>query len=262
MQEAEIKILKGKNMYHVNNYILQINGFWNWRMFNEISHSATDLYFAILHCANKAGWVLDISIPNSSLCNLAGIADRSQLNKIRNQLIQHGLIEYTPGKKGKAGIYRISVLYDTNKGTNVDTNKGMNDDAITAPIMTPYINKNKNENKNINNIPPLSPKNQKKKSAVKDALNDIADEKLKQSLEAFIEMRKSIKKPLTHRALLMIINKLNKLAADTETQCLIIEQSILHCWQDVYPLKQEQEIRSSNETNNPFLAMARKEGFI
>ena len=68
---------------------------------------------------------------------------------------------------------------------------------------------------------------------------DGKTENLKSAYLAFIEMRKKIKKPLTERALQIIIGKVEKLSSDTETQMAIINQSVEHCWQSVYPLREE-----------------------
>ncbi|WP_337530296.1 hypothetical protein [Zhenhengia sp.] len=70
---------------------------------------------------------------------------------------------------------------------------------------------------------------------------------LNKTLLDFVEMRKEIKKKVTTRALKMILNKLNKLADDEYTKIKILEQSILHSWQDVYELKQ---VNSNYSVNN------------
>ena len=58
------------------------------------------------------------------------------------------------------------------------------------------------------------------------------------SWDGFCEMRKKIKKPLTDRAAKMILNELERLApGDDTTKALILDQSVKHCWQDVYKLK-------------------------
>lgn len=67
----------------------------------------------------------------------------------------------------------------------------------------------------------------------------IEDNSLKKIFNEFIEMRKTIKKPLTARALELLINRLNKLTTNTEEQKEILEQSIMNCWQNIYPLKTE-----------------------
>ena len=61
---------------------------------------------------------------------------------------------------------------------------------------------------------------------------------MSESWNGFCEMRKKIKKPLTDRAAKMILNELERLApGDDTTKGLILDQSVKHCWQDVYKLK-------------------------
>lgn len=61
---------------------------------------------------------------------------------------------------------------------------------------------------------------------------------LSESWKGFCEMRKKIKKPLTDRAAKMILNELERLAPGDDTaKTLILDQSVKHCWQDVYKLK-------------------------
>jgi len=53
----------------------------------------------------------------------------------------------------------------------------------------------------------------------------------------FKEMRKKIKKPMTEKAEEMLLTSLNKLSKDHKEQIAILNQSIFHCWQGVFPLK-------------------------
>ncbi|WP_274952460.1 hypothetical protein [Angelakisella massiliensis] len=63
---------------------------------------------------------------------------------------------------------------------------------------------------------------------------------LLQGLQEFEQMRKKLKKPMTDRAKQLLLSKLRKLSGDEGEQIAILEQSVLHGWQDVYPLKEEQ----------------------
>ena len=92
----------------------------------------------------------------------------------------------------------------------------------------------KNEKKYINISPQLE-----------DAIND------------FKEYRKKIKKPMTDKAVELLIDKLNKLASDDETKIAILNQSIMNGWQGVFPLKQDHEKSASN---NPFFDLLKEEG--
>lgn len=77
----------------------------------------------------------------------------------------------------------------------------------------------------------------------------ITDDDLKVLILEFIKMRKLKKKPLTDRALTIQLNKLVKLGATIEDQKKIVENSIVRCWDEFYPLKKEESnghIKSSN----------------
>jgi hypothetical protein len=54
-------------------------------------------------------------------------------------------------------------------------------------------------------------------------------------------MRKTKKKPMTEKAISMLLNKLDKITTDNNEQIKIMEQSIFHCWDSVYPLKEEKQ---------------------
>ena len=66
----------------------------------------------------------------------------------------------------------------------------------------------------------------------------IENEKLKQVLSDFKEMRKVMKKPMTEKAEQLLLNKLNGLSDNPEQQVKIVEQSIERNWLSVFPLKQ------------------------
>lgn len=57
-----------------------------------------------------------------------------------------------------------------------------------------------------------------------------------EALEAFAEMRKKIRKPLTEKAKQMVLKKLSSLAEDEGTQIEILNQSTMNSWQGVFPL--------------------------
>lgn len=92
-------------------------------------------------------------------------------------------------------------------------------------------------------------KKERKKSTYDDILGefDISDKDLIDAIYDFIKMRKMIKKPMTDRALRMVINKIRDIAPnDIKTQIKILEQSIMNSWQGVFPLQTEQTRRHFN----------------
>ena len=83
-------------------------------------------------------------------------------------------------------------------------------------------------------------KEKKKKETEFDSVinENFTDEELKQTIYEFIKMRKAIKKPMTTRALELLIEKLNKMASNEKEKIAILNQSIEHCWQTIYALKE------------------------
>ena len=60
---------------------------------------------------------------------------------------------------------------------------------------------------------------------------------LQTCLKEFCEMRNEIKKPLTERALKMLLEKLKGMASDESEMCEILRESIMNSWQGIFPLK-------------------------
>lgn len=101
-------------------------------------------------------------------------------------------------------------------------------------------NKEYKNNKNIRNIY-ISDIVASEPAELHDYLND------------FVKMRKSIKAPLTARALKTVLKELERLSGgDIETKTAILEQSIVKCWKTVYPLKNEQNTKQSEYKEDPY----------
>lgn len=65
---------------------------------------------------------------------------------------------------------------------------------------------------------------------------------LTEAWNGYVEMRKLIKKPLTERAGKLVAGKLQKLAPDDdERKAAILNQSVEHSWQGVFPLRDDDE---------------------
>ena len=87
---------------------------------------------------------------------------------------------------------------------------------------------NKN-NKNIKNI----------KECKEIIYSDVPE--LNETIIAFIDYRKSIKKPMSDRAITLLLGKLNKMSNSVQEQIEILNQSILNGWQGIFPLKSDSE---------------------
>ena len=104
----------------------------------------------------------------------------------------------------------------------------------------------------------------KKKSAKAD-LNGMIDsftgnEELKEALKAFLDMRKSIKKPIqTEYAFKLALNKLKQLSDSDSIRIEIVNQSVEHNWQTFYALQNNYK---SNEVEMPEYMKKQEKGDI
>lgn len=90
----------------------------------------------------------------------------------------------------------------------------------------------------------IDSKPQKKESVIYYPNDEILDSSFKE----FLTMRNKIKKPIaTKQAMTRIRNKIENLSGgDNDLAIRILNQSTDHCWQDVYPLKEESQLKSNN----------------
>lgn len=77
--------------------------------------------------------------------------------------------------------------------------------------------------------------------------------------DGYIEMRKTIKKPLTKRALEMAIRKLDEFRKRGWEPGAILDQSTFMCWQGLYPLKGDFD--GDKATRKTFDAIRRESSF-
>lgn len=84
-------------------------------------------------------------------------------------------------------------------------------------------------------------KNKKKKKKDIEPYSD--DPELNQAILAFMEYRKSVKKPMTDHAVKLLITKLNGMSNYIPEQIEILNQSIVNGWQGIFPLKENQPVK-------------------
>ena len=95
-------------------------------------------------------------------------------------------------------------------------------------------------------------KNKKRKTFEDVFSENHFSKELENTIKDFIDMRKTIKKPMTTRALELLIKNLDKLTNLEEEKIAILNQSIEHGWQTVYPLKTYNSSKSSKGNINDF----------
>ena len=120
------------------------------------------------------------------------------------------------------------------KGVNVNDNVNVNVNVNDINTLTSINNNNLIKEKNI--------KKEKSKSKALEMIESYTDNKeLQQALDEFVKMRRTIKAPLTERALTLCFNNLDKLGSNDEMKTAIVNQSIANSWKGLFPLKQERK---------------------
>lgn len=167
---------------------------------------------------------------------------RQQLRTALKKLEKFGEIS-----KKSTNKFTIVTVENYNKyqGINKSSNQRITNEQPTnnqrITNEQPHLrNKEYKNNKNIRNIY-ISDIVASEPAQLHDYLND------------FVKMRKSIKAPLTARALKTVLKELERLSGgDIETKMAILEQSIVRCWKTVYPLKNEQNTKQSEYKEDPY----------
>lgn len=160
-----------------------------------------------------------------------------QLNKdrlIQKRMVKDADLSQKRAKSGKKGAVKTNSVKEI-AGEFAAAKRPANSENEIE-----YENEDEIKNKNEN----IQEKNIKSKGSKRNAYDKLIQEytdndKLKTAVYSFIEMRKSIKKPLTDYALKLTFGKLDKLADNDADKIKILNQSIVNCWQGVFELKND-----------------------
>lgn len=133
------------------NYISQLNGFWRWRQLNIISPKAMLLYFAIMNYANMSGWQEHFTVPSDCLIAITGLG-KNELSICRKELVEHKLIDYERGYRGRPAHYRLFLLYSDGKKAEGNTPVFGTNSGYVVTTLDLDIYKQNNNYIYINNI--------------------------------------------------------------------------------------------------------------
>ena len=135
----------------------------------------------------------------------------------------------------------------TNGNSDGYTDGSTNEYKSETPADTPSEHKQEcNNDKNVKNV-----NNNMREKKPKKKYYD--DPNLDSAFKEFLSMRTKIKKPLaTEKAFSRLKNKLEDLSGgDTDMAIAILNQSVDHCWSDVYGLKNDCGSRHISEDAKP-----------
>ena len=232
------------------NYIAEIKAFYDLVQVKQLSTGQIALWNALMYINNKCAWIEWFTVPNILLELNTGMS-RSGVLKARNSLKQLGLIDFkTNGTK--ATNYKIMTIAKSTQESNQDSTQGSKQDGKQVGTQD-----SKQDSNTLNKLNETKQNEISKKEIKKKSFEDVFSEKntteeLQKVLRDFIDMRKAIKKPMTSKALELLIDKVRKMATDVGTQIAIINQSIERGWQTVYPLNTKKETNYNQRQYSDF----------
>lgn len=178
----------------------------------------------------------------------------SKIQKTKQTLKEHGLIDIVQRRKdGKieGWFIKVSYLVNERKADEIkihvqESNNTQNQHVEKSTCGNEETNALKEKIKCLEKEIKMlkdNKKERKPKKQTKSYDEQIAgytqNEELQNALKAFIQMRSFIKKPMTEYALKLMLKKLDELGNNDTTKIAILNQSITHNWQGIFPLKNE-----------------------
>lgn len=178
----------------------------------------------------------------------------SKIQKTKQTLKEHGLIDIVQRRKdGKieGWFIKVSYLVSERKADEIkikvqNINNTQNEQVENCTSGNEETNALKEKIKCLEKELEMlkdNKKERKPKKQTKSYDEQIAEytenEELQNALKAFVQMRSFIKKPMTEYALKLMLKKFDELGNNDMTKIAILNQSITHNWQGIFPLKDE-----------------------
>lgn len=178
----------------------------------------------------------------------------SKIQKTKQALKEHGLIDIVQRRKdGKieGWFIKVSYLVNERKADEIkikvqNINNTQNEQVENCTSGNEETNALKEKIKCLEKeieVLKDNKKERKPKKQTKSYDEQITEytqnEELQNALKAFVQMRSFIKKPMTEYALKLMLKKLDELGNNDTTKIAILNQSITHNWQGIFPLKDE-----------------------
>ena len=205
----------------------------------EITHSSPDSVAVALSLLKKIGLVVETADSTLLIPGIGGMVGSetpaaSRMRKMRNNVTKL-MNNVTPiCNNVTPNCNNVTpAIQNCNNVTPNCNNVTKSRNKVTNPVTTEIeiekeidIDKDKKESK-------------KKKFSFPVAIDSLSiSDGLKEALKAWGEMRKSIKKPLTERALKTAMNRLHELCGNDERMMIsVVDQSTFNDWQGFFPLK-------------------------
>lgn len=107
------------------NYIKELNAFRNWLLLHDLSSGAILLWHTLMSINNMAGWSSKFNANEKIIHQLTGLPE-NRLAEAHKQLLDHDLIVYHKGCKGRSSVYQMVSM---DEKMNQSTGKSQHQDA-------------------------------------------------------------------------------------------------------------------------------------
>ena len=213
----------------------------------NLTPNAIAIYYHLFMLNNRCGWKEWFDESDYWIGRAVGIRRRETILAAINLLKQKGFIDFERGsKRNQSTKYKIIEL---STGTILPHENSAEDSAKHSVKDSPKDSAKhspKHSAKDSGNIKQeTQTKTETETKQSTPARVDVfassgESERVKALLKDFDEMRKKKKNPMTDKAKQLLLKKLDELSGGDEFMKIhLLEQSIEHGWQSVYPLKND-----------------------
>ena len=177
-----------------------------------------------------------------SLSKELGISVQSVRTALK-KLISTG--ELTVKKYPKYTLFKVENYESYQSVNSLSNSQSTVNQQATNSQSTPIKEIKKERSKEL--------KNTKGFNALEYINETIPDASLREALVAFVEMRKSLKKPVsTERAMKSLIKSLDELGRTTQEKIEVVDQSTASSWLKFYPLKNGEKYGNNSKPYQDF----------
>jgi uncharacterized protein len=219
-----------KEKYFITLHDFSYQEYEVWRLLNKYCNYET----------NITGYTVNQIVINSN--KEANLTTQKVRTILKNFEKQGYIMPLTTGSKGKESTVRLTLkqqLFNnnsTNKNENLQGVEGLPNNNLTTKQQ--HYKEKKNNNKNNYNL-------------IIEAYTDNIN--LIEVIKDFIDMRKTIKKPVTDRALKTLLKKLDTITNNDDEKIEVLENSINNCWLSVYePKNKKAPVNAGTQNKNNF----------
>ncbi|WP_242363592.1 hypothetical protein [Limosilactobacillus antri] len=135
------------------NYLKNIVKFEVLAELNELPDKTYRLWYVLMSINNACGWIHEFKVPLKVLRSRLNTESKTTIYNARNQLVQLGLLEVTPGTNGSAAKYHlIPLVHDDGTNQYQDSVPSSVPDSVPAgvPSSDPLNKQNKTKQNKTN----------------------------------------------------------------------------------------------------------------